>query len=569
MTEFEPVEPDLTLETEQEITSGSSGIGGRAVAGIVGVLLLVGGAVFAVNQAGSSGPESPEAAVQALFDAAADEDVLGVLASLDPAERDALRGPVEDLFDELGRLEVVDGSFELSGIDGVDLEFADVTYRTEPVRDGLARVYITGGTVTGTYDLDTLPIGDFVRDTLDRFEVEYEGKTDSDTTDLAADDTFLAVRESDDGWRVSIGYTAAEAARLDAGLPLPAGGITPTGADSPEAAVEGMVGAITGLDLEGMIARLSPAEFGALQEYAELFLADAQAELDTVRQDFTMSVDDLELRSETDGDRGTVFVDGFALTMTVDEETISFSVDGECFELSGDLEAAELEDSPFADGPVCADDLQAFSEEMFGGTMFGTDGSSDESENPFEGFEGFPPFNETPEVGIAVQRVDGEWFVAPLETVLDATVAGLQAVDRSHLDAAVDLVEGIINTFTYGFGEEFTIDEGFEETFEEIGEPVSPTTTFIPADDGSIGEPTQPTQPTEQRQPPGPVDYEAIVDAVTQMGGGDQAFVECMLSEVELMPPYVQWELGDSFVNGYDPSPETQDHFFMAYESCY
>ena len=55
----QPLEPDLTLDTEAEVTSSAakSGIGGRVVAGIVGVALLVGGTVFA--DGGATGTELP------------------------------------------------------------------------------------------------------------------------------------------------------------------------------------------------------------------------------------------------------------------------------------------------------------------------------------------------------------------------------------------------------------------------------------------------------------------------------------------------------------------------------
>ncbi len=346
-------------------------------------------------------------------------------------------------------------------------------------------------------------------------------------------------------------------------MPLPAGGLTPVGAESPEGAVEGMAQAIVDLDLKSMIARLSPDEFGALQEYAELFLGDAEADLEAARQEFDLSIDDLQLRSETDGDDGTVFVDGFAVTATSDGETITFAVDGECVEISGDIASADLEGTPFADGPVCADQLTEFSEELFDPELYGTA----PDENPFAAFEGFPPLNEVPEVGIAVHRVDGEWYVAPLESVLDAAIAGLRAIDRSHLDAAVDIVEGFINSFSAGFDESFSVDEGIalEDDFGQSDPPLeapdpllpSPSTTLLPGQDGGI----------ENRQPPGPIDYDAVVEGIRAVGG-DDVFVDCMLAELEFAPPYVLWELGDSFVNDYEPSTQTQAYFFDAYELC-
>src|SRR5690606_36910353 len=133
----------VALESETEVRSG--GMGGRLVAGALGVLLLGGGIAFAATQAGSdAGASDPEGAVTELFDAIADEDVLVVLATLDPGERDALSDPVEDLFEQLERLEVLDDSFELDGVQGIDLEFEDLTFRNEPVREDRARAYLTG-----------------------------------------------------------------------------------------------------------------------------------------------------------------------------------------------------------------------------------------------------------------------------------------------------------------------------------------------------------------------------------------------------------------------------------------
>ena len=462
-------EPMLTLESEEPVQR-RRGVGGRVVAGAVGVLVLLGGLAFAVTQAGSSGPSNAEEAVRELLQAASDEDVLGLLAALDPGERDALRGPVEDLFGHLERLEVLDDDFDPSDVGGIDLSFDDVQLRSEPVRDDLVRVYFTGGTVTTAYQADELPIGDFVSDTLDAFGADISGQSDSDTSDITDDDTFLVARNGADGWRVSIGYTAAEAARLDAGLPLPASGVTPVGAESPEAAVEGMIDAIARLDLEGTIARLSPGEMGALHDYAGLFLPDAEAELaqQVEESGVQITVDDLSLRSETSGDRGSVFVDSFAITVTTDSETVSVSTDGECVTVTG-LEGDI--DSPFDDGPICSGDLDQVYEDAMSQSGFDELGVD---------MPTFPPF-ETPEIGISTAEVGGKWYVAPVETALDSAVSLLGAIERSHLDAFVEMVQGFFGAWgvsTETFSETGTIIEGGDfdyapddfEDFEDFGE---------------------------------------------------------------------------------------------------
>lgn len=533
----QPLEPDLTLDTEAEVTSSTakSGIGGRVVAGIVGVALLVGGTVFAVTQLGSSGPGSAEEAVSQLLDAAGDEDLLGVMASLDPGERDALRGPVEDMFGELERLEVLDESFELGGVEGIDLEFADVTFRSEPVRDDLTRVYLTGGTVTTSVDTDELPIGAFVTDTVERFGGEVGGFQQSETADIfedGNDEVFLVARNGSDGWRVSIGYTIAEAARLDAGQPLPTSVIEPVGADSPEAAVEGMLGAFTELDIRDALARLSPNEFAALHEYADLFLGPAESELEAVRDEFTITVDDLQLRSDSSGDTATVFVDSMAFTFEAEGESFSMSVDQDCVSIEGDVEELELEGTPFADGPVCTEELEQFSNDMLDEMGFG----DMQEELDF-------PEIETPEFGITTHRVDGEWFVAPIATSFDAVVSGLQVLERSHLDAMVDLVE----SFFLGFEESFA---EFDEIGDSIGgDPFTPTTTFDP-DGGQVF-----------------VDEQAL-DEFLLAYAGDEATAACLWAELLPYGDVILAELADSYTFDFEPSLEAQDAFFAASDAC-
>ncbi len=559
-----PIEPVLTLDTEAEVTS-SSGFGGRALAGIVGGLLLVGGTAFAVTQLGSSGPETAEDAVADLIDAAGDEDLVGLLAALDPGERDTLRGPVEDIFGELERLEVLDDSFDLGSVAGIDFEFADVTYRTEPVRDGLTRVYLTGGTVTSSIDTDELPIGDFVKDTVDRFGGEISGFQESDTTSIhqdGNDEVFLVAREGDDGWRVSIGYTIAELARLDAGQPLLAAGIQPVGADSPEAAVEGMVDALVQLDMRDAIARLSPNEFAALHDYADLFLADAEAEIDEFRDEFDVTVDELSLRSDVSGDTASVFVDSVAVTVRADGEQFSASFADDCFTIEGDMESLDLEGSPFEDGPVCSEDLEDFSNEMF--DDFGYD-LGDEGGSNGERIE-FPQI-DTPEIGITTQRVDGEWFVAPIATGLDAMVSGLEVLERSHLDAMVDLVEGFVDGFSTSFEESLEFEEGFDEGFgfEEGVEIIEPPIEIdeYPVEQSIPG--TQPGTPSTQK---GAFDEAALNEFLLSFTG-DEVAAACIRAELRGIDEAILAEIANSFSFDYEPSLEAQEIFFDAANLCF
>lgn len=538
-----PIESILTLDDETEITRVSRGVGGRAIAAIVGVVLLVGGTMFAVTQAGGSGPGSAEAAVAELLEAASDEDVLGLLAAIDPGERDAMRGPVEDLFAELERLEVLDESFELTGIAGVDLEFNDVTFRTEAIRDGLARVYLTGGTVTGSFNSDELPIGSFVEDTLDRFGGDISGISETETSDIVeGEEMFLVAHEGADGWRVSIGYSIAEAARLDADLPFPAGeGVEPIGADSPEAAVEGMVTALTDLDLRGMIARMSPGEFGALHEYAGLFLDDAEAALASVEGDVDLTVDDLDLRSETSGGRASVYVDGFSVTITIDEGTITVGYADQCVTIDGDL--PELDDLPF-DGPLCQDDAgrmyEDAMEELQGTTGLDLD------------LPELPTFDAV-DIGITATQHDGEWYVAPIATGLDGTVDMIGALERRDLDAIVDFVEAAISSFTEAFTPPFEdLDRGFDssgDSFDFGEDDFAPPVEDLDGVDGVV-------------------DYAGLGQMLAGVFPEDAATRDCMYFELIYGEPALVNELITAYQADTEPSTEAQQLLLDARSNC-
>ena len=485
----------VVLESASTVRSG--GIGGRVAAGALGLVLLVGGVAFAATQAaGDGGASDPEAAVRELFDAIADEDVLGVLATLDPSERDVISEPVEQLFDELERLEVLDESFELSGIDGIDLEFEDLAFRTEPVRDDLVRVHLTSGTASYAVDTDEIPIGDFLADTFDRFGVEYRGIQQSDSDTLASEDTagaFLVARDTGDGWSVSVGYTAVEVARerIGAAVPAAGGGLAAIGADTPEGAVEGLLRAAAAIDVEGVVARLSPGEVGALHDYWPV-LVD-QAGLPTPDDvDADIELTDLELRSDTSGDRAQVFVDSIGVDVVTDDFEGGGTITDGCIEVRGDVrETMEDEDIDLPEGPICQDDIEAILEDASGGL----------GPYPF-GFGGVPGLGlglgdvETPTLGITVVRVDGGWFVAPLGTAADLGLAVLETLERADLDAMVDAVEELVDSFTYGFGgeldegmsfdedlsfdgsleDDFSFDDGFEEggveVFDGLGDPL-------------------------------------------------------------------------------------------------
>jgi hypothetical protein len=131
---------------------------GRIVAGFVAVVAIIGGVAFAAASLGDSGSNSPEDPVRAMFAAAQQGDVLGVMAELDPGERDALRGPLSDLVTELNRLDVRKDA-HLDHLTGVQLQVEGLELSSDAVDSGLAHVRINKGSSSYAVDPDKLPLG--------------------------------------------------------------------------------------------------------------------------------------------------------------------------------------------------------------------------------------------------------------------------------------------------------------------------------------------------------------------------------------------------------------------------
>ena len=488
-----PVPGAVELASSAPVRAGSLGV--RVAAGALGVALLLGGVAFAATQAGNHGGASdPEAAVTELFAAIAAEDVLGVLATLDPAERDAIAGPVEQLFDELERLDVLDGSFDLGGVAGVDLEFQDLDLDPRRIRDDLYRVHLAGGTASYAVDTDEIPVGEFLTDAFERLGVEYRGIQESDSEVLDPDgtgETFVVVRHTGDGWHVSLGYTAVEAARLDRGAPVPdaGSGLIPIGADSPEAAVEAFLQAVVAIDVEGALARVSPGELGAVHDYWPVLAGADVPTPEDVPADIQLS--DLVLRPATDGDRGQVFVDGVGVDVVSEDFTGGGTFADGCVEVRGDVRTTlEDEGVDLPEGAICGDDIEQIIEDATGGfdrmgLLFGG----------FPGLDGLTTDDsEIPTLGISVVRIDGTdsteggWFVAPVGTVADLGLAVLESIEREDLEAMIESVEGFFGGFTGmlggGFVPGMTEDlggfEGFKdlEGFDGFGEVETSTGVF-------------------------------------------------------------------------------------------
>lgn len=430
-TAYEPMpEPPPSIMVKR-------GFAGRLGAGIIGLAVLGGGLAYAVSQSGSGGGgSSPEAAAQALFDAIAAEDVLGVLDVLPAGERRAFQGPLESMAEELGRLGVVGDDLDLGAVGGLDLEFEDLTFETEELGEGISSVRLSGGTAIASVKPGELPIGDELREVIEDVTgepVEIEPvEEERDTIEPGEGDFEMVAVEEDGTWRISLFYSIAEAARTSAGLEAPdfGAGVEPAGAESPEAAVDALLrAAVEEQDLAAVIALLPPDEMAALQDYAPLFIDEAQAGLDEAAGDFSAEITDIELEATEDGDTASVAVTAFEVEATVDGRPMHASFDGECLAYEGpDGEAEEQ----------CADDMAGLGAL---GDILRTD--------------------EAQMAGATAVRVDGEWYVSPSRTMLDSVVMLLESLEDDAISKLPSVMEGF-----------FGMSEGFfqESAYSELGE---------------------------------------------------------------------------------------------------
>ncbi|MGH2726672.1 MAG: hypothetical protein ACRDKS_06820 [Actinomycetota bacterium] len=371
------------------------------VAIVVGLIAMVGGAVFFSRSLGSNegGADTPVAAVQRMFDALSDQDALGVLETLLPSERDQLRGPLQDITRELGRIGILSKDLDLGSISGIELNFTGLKFATDQIAPGVNTVTLEAGTSTYTIDPAHSPLGSFVRGLLPAEARNVIKGNDDLSKDEAA---FTTIKEGDK-WFVSLWYSVAEAARVDAKAPVPdfGNGLAARGADTPEAAVEQFIRAAVLLDVRRLIELTPPEEARALHDYAPLFIDAAEAGAREARKAYDAEVSKLVLTGRVDGNRALVKIGDLAFSARVPELGMSIDFDGTCATVAGGF--------------------------------FGTGAPIRQCNKGLGSVAGVPNV-PTPDMGFVAVREGGKWYVSPTGTILDGMLAVLNVLEPSHLE---------------------------------------------------------------------------------------------------------------------------------------
>ncbi|MCA1832328.1 MAG: hypothetical protein ABR548_04755 [Actinomycetota bacterium] len=368
---------------------------------IVGVLALVGGGIYAANNlvGTKSGAATPEDAARAFFASIANEDVLGLLDSMVPAERDAFREPLTEMRTQLVRLGALRKDFNLAHIEGINVNFQDLKFSTDRLSENVAVVGAIAGKESYRIDPQQLPLGTFVRD-LAGEALTGPATFGSDTID-PTDDAKVAVVQKDGRWYWSLGYSIAESSREDSGAPAPnfGHGLAADGRESAAAAIEAALRAAVALDFETLIGITDPEEDAALHEYAPTFLAEAKALASNAAGAFRASITNLQLATEPkEGGVALVTIKHMEFKAGSTDGKFAVNFDGECFTSKG---LGEL-----FPPKLCTDELKQ--------------GVGLPQKQAHVGF-------------IAVQR-GGLWYFSPVRTILDAVNATLKIMTPQDLD---------------------------------------------------------------------------------------------------------------------------------------
>ena len=413
---------------------------------IVLAFLAIGAVAFAtMNASTADGAESPEAAMQQFFDGLNAEDMVASVEAFLPGEADPVISYMDAITTELERLEVVSGDADPQSIAGLDLEFTDLVFRTEPIADGFERVYVTNGNASLDIDQAELPLGSLLVDNLGQeMWDQLEQDLPSEPTSMTGEEFYLVAVDDGGwhlgGWHLSFWYTVMDAVFTDAGYGNPIfgdSGIEPAGADSPEAAVEAAFRELLSLDLEGLVAMLPPDEMRALYDYMPLVFDDFEETVGAFGSFVTIDLQALGTTVSDAADGGKrvkidTFDIAFASFFLEIEGSISF--DGQCFDIAINDQAGNL--SGF--GAEIPDRINTCDPDLANALGGGLDGGLGAVQPP-----------DTPDfladlgaanTGIVAVEEGGKWYVSPTETLGDMMLEGLKMWDADTLQQYIEWV---------------------------------------------------------------------------------------------------------------------------------
>jgi hypothetical protein len=390
-----------------------------AVIGVPVVLVGAGVATSLSLAGGGASPAStPEAAVRALLDSAQQGDLLGVLGTLEPSERDALEAGITQTTSQLQRLQVLSSDADLSDISGLTLGFSNIRTSTAFLTPQRAAVTITSGTASSHIDPSQLPLGSFTRSVAGSALAKTKAANSSSGVSTG-NDVIVTVQENG-SWYVSLGYTVAEDAARASGQTAPpaSSSIPAVGSETADDAIRSLIQSAANLDVAGVIKLTPPGEMAALHDYAPLFLAQADNALSNVRSKLSVSITKLDLADVPDGSGSElVTIRGIAFRATYEQYTVTY--DGSCLDIS---DASD----PSNDQHFCprASDLNS--------ALSSLPAAIQPIVNDLK--------NLHPKEGLVALEENGQWYFDPVRTVftdLDNLLGALSIKDMNDIASLV------------------------------------------------------------------------------------------------------------------------------------
>ena len=432
----------LQATLPQSAAPASSGGGSGRIAWIaaaIGALVLIGGgAFFALRAAGDDGgAETPEAAITEMFAALSNEDFVEAATLIEPAERRTLIEPTFEILTELQRLGVLADSLDTASVDGIDLEYNDVEFRTTQVTEELFQVFIEGGETVSSFNAADLPLGDVV---LDRVGDDFLSQSETERGLIEASDVPIAVVARDGRWYWSLWYTVGEGIRNQIDEPFPNGRQTllPRGTDTPEDVLEALMERALDFDLEGVMALIDPEEGAALYDYSPLFLQDGQSTLDEAftelrNEGFTWALTSIEVNADVDGNDAVLALDSMTANVNGSDTDPNVIIEPDRYQVQGRVEGEPVTGEISYDGECTTVAANIAGEEINEQTCL-SDGGLDEQER-----ELLDLFNGDLSVGLAARQVNGNWYMSPTSTMMNTVLTYLRSIDREQLERLLDL----------------------------------------------------------------------------------------------------------------------------------
>lgn len=388
------------------------------------VVLLGGGATWFAVSAGGSGASSPTAAAKKLATALNNNDVIGMLSMLPPAEATLFTTPAKEVVSELKRLGVIKPDVQANELTGGSVTVKNVKFdksATEHVNDHLAITKLVDGTLILHADPSKLPFTEQFFDSAipggGMPAIQRSGTLKIDIGKQLGDEAIrIATVRVDGSWYPSALYTIADYALQASGEQWPTRSIPAKGANSPKQAIKMFTQAIMDRDLRKAISLLPPDALRVVHDVGPVLLQAATEEGPTGYKIVSLQTSTSEVSG---GTRATITAVKVRDPLG---RTLSVSKDGDCYKLS----------TPSMSKRFCAQELTRQ-------ILDGADVPMSSKARSVVSHLANGVLSQG--VGIITTEVDGAYYVSPIHTLTEQFLTILRSMRPGDFQKLIDLAD--------------------------------------------------------------------------------------------------------------------------------